>query len=287
MIDLFPDDALRAANASLDEKIKQSMEIIDEALSGAHGNVTHLFGMYSSGNDSACSTHLLSRHPKFSGAVMIDTTIAIPEAQEHGRKVARDFQWRLKEYRAPVSYREIVKKYGFPGPGAHGVTYARLKERCVRQLVREHKDKWKDRIGLVTGVRLSESKRRMGHVERIQREGAKLWIAPIINWNDDDKIAYMARHSIPRNPVTELVCISGECLCGCFAEQKEERFEINLHFPETGKMLDELEDMARAAGVHCKWGTRPPGGRKAASAGGMLCADCNQRSIFDVIGEAA
>ena len=285
--EMFPAEVAEMRQRSLDEKIAQSLAIIDEALSGAHGNVTHLFGMYSSGNDSACSTHLASRHPAFTRAVMIDTTIAIPEAQEHGRKVARDFQWQLKEYRPPVSYDEIVEKYGFPGPGAHGVTYARLKERCVRQLVREHKAKWKDRIGLVTGVRLSESSRRMGHVEPIQRVGGQLWIAPIIHWSDDDKIEYMARYGLPRNPVTELLCISGECLCGSFAEQKEERFEIGLHFPHVGKRLDELEAMAREAGVHCKWGTRPPGGRKKPSAGGMLCADCNQRTIFELMENAA
>lgn len=282
-LEMFPEETKADRNRSLDEKIAEGMAIIDKAIGGAHGNVTHLFGLFSSGNDSACSTHLASQHPAFTRAVMIDTTIAIKEAQEHGRRVARDFQWRLKEYTPPVSYREIVLKHGFPGPGAHGITYARLKERCVRQLVRDHKHKWKDRIGLITGVRLSESSRRMGHIEPIQRVGGQLWIAPIINWNDDDKIAYMARHSIPRNPVTDLLCISGECLCGAFAEQKEERFEINLYFPETAKMLAELEEEARAAGVHCKWGTRPPGGRTKPTAGGMLCTGCNQRNIFEIL----
>lgn len=261
----------------LDRKIAQSMEIIDKALA-ENGNVTHLFGLYSSGNDSACSTHLASQHPTFTRAVMIDTTIAVKEAQEHGRKVAQDFQWRLKEYRAPVTYRDIVLKHGFPGPGGHLFMYTRLKERCVQFLVRDHKAKWKDRIGLVTGVRLSESVRRMGHVEPIHRKGGQLWIAPILHWDDDDKLAYMARYNIPRNPVTDKICMSGECLCGAFA-RKEELIEIDMHFPDAAQMIRDLEAEAAGVGVHCKWGMRPPGKRKAATMGGMLCSSCNQRNL--------
>ncbi|WP_414902488.1 phosphoadenosine phosphosulfate reductase family protein [Sphingomonas flavalba] len=263
--------------SDLDEKIAQSMAIIDQALS-ENGNVTHLFGLYSSGNDSACSTHLASQHPAFTRAAMIDTTIAIPEAQAHGRAVAELFQWRLIEYRAPVPYRDIVLKHGFAGPGGHRFMYIRLKERCVDRLVREHKTQWRDRIGLVTGVRLSESERRMGHVVPIRRDGCQLWIAPILNWTDDDKIEYMRRHHIPRSPVTDKLCMSGECLCGAFA-RKEELVEIDLHYPATAARIRALEAEAAAAGVHAKWGTRPPGKRIKPTLGGMLCSSCNQRNF--------
>ncbi len=264
--------------SALDTKIAQSMAIIDQALSGEHGYVRHLFGLFSSGNDSACPTHLASTHPAFSRAVMIDTTIGIKESQAHGRAVAEMFQWRLKEYRAPVSYREIILKHGFPGPGGHLFMYTRLKERCVQFLVRDHKEQWKDRIGLITGVRLSESERRMGHVVPVHRKGAQLWISPILHWDDNDKIEYMARYSLPRNPVTEKICMSGECLCGAFAK-KEELFDIENAFPEMGRTIRDLEAEARAAGVHAVWGTRPPGKRKKPTMGGMLCSDCNRKNV--------
>lgn len=268
----------------LDLKIAQSMEIIEDARH-AHGNMTHLFGLFSSGNDSACSTHLASTHPAFTSAVMIDTTIAIPEAQEHGRRVARAFGWNLKEYRAPVPYREIVLKHGFPGPGGHLFMYTRLKERCVQFLVRDHKQKWKDRIGLVTGVRLSESARRMGHIEPVTRKGAQVWMSPILHWNEDDKIEYMRRHSLPRNPVTDKMCMSGECLCGAFARTSE-LVELEHAYPAMHARIIALQAEAEAAGVHAKWGTRPPGGKRKQSQGGMLCSDCNQRSFFELL-EAA
>lgn len=269
----------------LDRKVAQSMQIIDDAIA-ASGRVPHLFGMYSGGNDSACSTHLASQHPAFTRAVRVDTTIGIRESREHALQVAQDFQWRLLEYTAPKSYREIILKHGFPGPAGHLFMYTQLKQRCVERLVREHKVGWFDRIGLITGVRLSESTRRMGHVTPVQRNGAQLWISPILHWDDDDKIEYMARYGIPRNPVTDKLCMSGECLCGAFAK-KEELVDIEEHYPEAAAVIHGLQREAEAAGVHCKWGTRPPSSKAKATAGGMMCSSCNQRNFFELLGIAA
>lgn len=257
------------------EKVQRSMEIIDEAL--ATHKVTHLFGLFSGGHDSLCATHVASRHPAFTGAAHINTTIGILQTRIFVRTTAQNYQWNLKEYRPPVNYRNIVLEHGFPGPGGHRFMYARLKERCIRQLVREHKEKRFDRIGLVTGVRLSESVRRMGHVKPIQREGAQLWISPIIDWTDEDKNAYMSYEGLPRNPVVDTICMSGECLCGAFAH-KEERFELKFYYPETEAYIAALEAECAAKGVHAKWGTRPSGGKKR-SKGGMLCASCNAKSM--------
>jgi 3'-phosphoadenosine 5'-phosphosulfate sulfotransferase (PAPS reductase)/FAD synthetase len=270
----------------LDSKIEQSLEIIDAAIR-EHGNCTHLFGLFSGGHDSVCSTHVAAQHPAFTRAATINTTIGIEETRQYARNVSQIYGWGLLEYLPPVSYRDIVLKHGFPGPGGHAVTYARLKERCIRQLVRDHKAKRFDRIGLITGVRLSESVRRMGHVEAIQREGAQLWIAPILHWSDDDKLEYMARHNIPRNPVVDTICMSGECLCGAFAK-KEELFDLEQHYPAVAAVIHELQREAEAAGVHAKWGTRPPGGKLRPTMGGKLCRSCNLRNLeFDFLAEAA
>lgn len=260
----------------LDAKIAQSMVIIDAAI--AEHSPSHIFGLFSGGNDSACSTHLIAQHQRFTRAFRVNTTIGIPESRVHALSVAEMFQWRLLEFTAPTTYRELVLKYGFPGPGAHSKMYIMLKERAVDRLIREHKQFWNDRIMLVTGVRLSESERRMGHVEEVVRDGCSLWVAPIAHWDDNDKIEYMSRYAIPRNPVTELLCMSGECICGAFAKH-EEMIEIEMHFPETAAEIHALEREAEAAGVHCKWGTRPPGSKGRATKGGMLCSSCNQRNF--------
>lgn len=264
------------AHTDLDTKIAQSMEIMDAAV--REHKPSHMFGLFSSGNDSHCSTHLASRHPAFTRAFMVDTTIGVEESREHARQIAMERQWQLLEYRPPVDYRTIVLKHGFPGPGAHRFMYSLLKERCVDRLVREHKTRHRDRIALITGVRLSESVRRMGHVEPIKRDGCQLWIAPILEWTDEDKNEYMRREGLRRNPVTERICMSGECLCGAFAK-KEELVDLDLNYPATAKMIRDLQVEAEAAGVHAKWGTRPPGKRKAATMGGMMCSDCNVKNL--------
>jgi 3'-phosphoadenosine 5'-phosphosulfate sulfotransferase (PAPS reductase)/FAD synthetase len=259
----------------VDDLVTQAHSIIDQALT-LHP-ASHLFGLFSGGHDSLCSSHVASLHPAFSGVAHIDTTIGIPATKQFVRDTSASFVWPLKEYRPPVSYRDIVLKHGFPGPGGHLFMYTRLKERCVQYLVRDHKTHWKDRIGMVTGVRLSESVRRMGNVEPIQRKGGQLWIAPILNWSDDDKIAYMSHFNLPRNPVVDDLCMSGECLCGAFAADGE-RVALRYHYPATEALIADLEAEAEEAGVHCKWGTRPPG-KRAATRGGMLCSSCNQRNF--------
>lgn len=263
-------------SSRLEHLITQSHGIIDEALR-LHP-ASHLFGLFSGGHDSLCSSHVASLHPAFSGVAHIDTTIGVERTRQFVRDTAASYKWDLKEYRPPVSYREIVMKHGFPGPGGHLFMYTRLKERCVQYLVRDHKTHWKDRIGLVTGVRLSESVRRMGNVEPIQRKGGQLWIAPILHWSDDDKIAYMSHFDLPRNPVVDNLCMSGECLCGAFAKEGE-LTALKYHYPETAALIRDLEADAAEAGVHAEWGTRPPGKKERATMGGMLCSDCNQRNF--------
>lgn len=269
--------------SGLSSKVAQALDIIDGAIR-EHPATTHLFALFSGGHDSLCSSHVAAQHPAFTAAATINTTIGIEETRQFTRRTSAKYGWKLKEYRPPVSYRDIVLKHGFPGPGGHAITYARLKERCIRALVRDHKTKRFDRIGLVTGVRLSESVRRMGHVHPVQRDGAQLWLAPILHWNDDDKAEYMALHNLPRNPVVDTICMSGECLCGAFAK-KEELFDLELNYPAAAALIHELQRDAEAAGVHAKWGTRPPGGKRKPSMGGRLCSDCNQRNIFDYLNE--
>ena len=117
----------------------------------------------------------------------------------------------------------------------------------------------------------------MGHVEPVQRMGGQLWIAPILHWNDDDKLEYMDVNKLTRNRVVDTICMSGECLCGAFAK-KEELFDLIEEFPDVAAEILALQSEAEAAGVHAKWGTRPPGTKRKATKGGMLCSTCNTKN---------
>jgi 3'-phosphoadenosine 5'-phosphosulfate sulfotransferase (PAPS reductase)/FAD synthetase len=171
--------------------------------------------------------------------------------------------WPLLEYKAdeclptPQIYEDIICEHGMPGPQQHQKMYARLKERPIRQLIREHKKNPHDRIMLITGVRSLESDRRMGHVKEIQVDGIRLWVAPIMHWGHDDIHRHIEANELPRNPVKLNLCISGECLCGCFAHEGE-RAEIAHFYPEADAELTRLEQKAAACGVWSKWGKKPP-----------------------------
>lgn len=265
-----------AKRAEVQSKIDEANAILQEAID-LH-NPTHVFGLFSGGHDSLCATHLASKHPKFSGAVHINTTIGIEETRQFVRDTCRDHQWKLKEYFPPVSYRDIVLKHGLPGPGAHSFMYIRLKERCIRQLVKEHKVGKRNRIILVTGVRLQESERRMGHVVPIRREATKIWIAPILNWSSDDKLNYIDREGLKKNPVVEALCMSGECLCGAFAHPGEIA-EIEAVSPATADVIHQLEAECAANGKHAKWGAAPirPKKIKVSKKVLALCHSCEAK----------
>jgi 3'-phosphoadenosine 5'-phosphosulfate sulfotransferase (PAPS reductase)/FAD synthetase len=207
----------------------------------------------------------------------INTGIGIPETREFVRETCDREGWFLKEFAAPVPYEEIVVEHGFPGPASHGLMYARLKERALRQLVRESKREFGDRVMLVTGVRSEESLRRMRHVDRIQRDGAQVWTAAIWNWSKLDCGKEIARRGLKRNEVVDKIHMSGECLCGAFAKPGEIK-ELEDWFPEVADRLHALELRVEAAGhPACRWGLRPPRVNRHQlnlMAPGPLCVGC-------------
>jgi 3'-phosphoadenosine 5'-phosphosulfate sulfotransferase (PAPS reductase)/FAD synthetase len=246
-----------------------------------------VFALFSGGHDSLCSTHVAASHPEFSGVVHINTGIGIEATRQFVRDTCAHFRWPLLElhpppYRVPgpkrkpgidyeglPAYDAIVLHHGFPGPAGHGLMYTRLKERCLRRLVREHKRHRRDNVLLVGGMRLAESRRRMGTAEVMSREGCRAWCAPIINWTDEEKRWYMSANELPRNPVVNRLCMSGECLCGAFARPGE-IVEVERVCPEAGRRIHALEARCRERGVPAVWGTRPPASEARAKDTGSL-----------------
>jgi 3'-phosphoadenosine 5'-phosphosulfate sulfotransferase (PAPS reductase)/FAD synthetase len=242
------------------ELLEESFAVLSEAYDTHKPRAS--FALFSGGHDSLTATAVAFEWAERAGvelkAAHINTGTGVPQTSEFVREVCRDQGWELLEFSPPVPYEEIVMEYGFPGPAQHGLMYQRLKERCLRQLVRQHKQEMKDRIMLVTGVRSEESVRRMRHVERIQREGAQVWAADIWNWTKRDCNRELERRGLPRNPVVDLIHMSGECLCGAFARPGELK-ELEMWFPEVAERIKALQIKVEAAGLRgCVWGQRPP-----------------------------
>jgi 3'-phosphoadenosine 5'-phosphosulfate sulfotransferase (PAPS reductase)/FAD synthetase len=233
---------------------------IEAALEGE--NPVEMFGLFSGGHDSLCSTHLAAQHPRFTGVIHINTGIGIEETREFVREVCAERSWKLFELHSDVVYEDLVlNRGGFPGgPKAHNSMYWFLKEKPLRAFVQSRKQERRDRIGLVTGIRRQESERRMAAdmAKPVYRTGAYLWLNPILNWSVQDKARYMARHGLPRNEVSDLLHRSGECLCGALA-RREELKDIVAWYPEVGQRILDLEQRCKEAGLSDRfWASRRP-----------------------------
>jgi 3'-phosphoadenosine 5'-phosphosulfate sulfotransferase (PAPS reductase)/FAD synthetase len=272
----------------------EARQVLDTVI--AEQSPSHVFGLFSGGHDSLCATHLVSSHARFTAAVHINTGIGIERTRQFVRDTCRQQGWPLLEYHPPrppfkdqhgglwgregqTAYEALVERWGFPGPQGHTLIYNRLKERCLAQLVRDHR-RGRDKVILVTGVRKQESKRRMGHIVACQVDGRRVWCAPLVDWDAHDKQDYLDRHQLPRNPVAEALCMSGECLCGAFARPGELAL-VEQVCPATAAYIRSLEIQVASAGqALCRWGQKPPAQRKQRSSGGRalpLCHSCEAR----------
>ena len=237
------------------------LDLLEAAI--ARHNPTHIFSLFSGGHDSLCATHLVSRHPQFTGAVHINTGIGIEFTREFVRSTCKNHGWPLKEYRAKEDcgqdFEAMVLANGFPGPPQHRIMYTKLKERCLRLLVKDHKVGRHNRIILISGARTEESVRRMGTVNPCVREQTKIWVTINHDWTKTDVEDYIISNGLKRNLIVEALCMSGECLCGAFA-----------HFGELQKLADlpeareaymrivDLQKRVRAEGFPWDWEQRPP-----------------------------
>lgn len=221
-------------------------------------NPSHIFGLFSGGTDSLTACHVASQHPKFSGCAHINTGIGVPQTRDFVYETCKEQGWPLLEYTAKdqgQDYEELVMERGFPGPWMHRKMYARLKERALRQLVRDHKQFYRDKIMLISGCRSDESRRRMGTVTPIDQQGAMLWVAVIHSWSKPKCVEYLENQGIRTNPVSKLIGKSGECLCGAFAKRGE-LDELHEHFPEVAERIMDLEEKVRAK---FPWSWEDPG----------------------------
>lgn len=175
--------------------------------------------------------------------------------------------------------------HGFPGPGAHGRAYNRLKERQIMALLRESKagHSRRSRVLFLSGIRRAESRRRSRR-EAINRLAGKsaVFAAPLIDWTGGDMLRYRREHQIPESAASALLHRSGECQCGAFANAEEERAMLKALYPGFFAGIEQLEREAHEAGVRwCRWGGYDVDGNRAGEASrekpGLLCESCEAR----------
>lgn len=287
---------------SIEQKVEIAVQRLDAVVKLY--NPVEVFGLYSGGHDSFSACVIASLHPKFSGAIHINTGIGIEFTREHVRKTSLERGWKLREYHAmdnmnkhglpdPMDYDKLVIGFGFPGPSGHGVMYTRLKERQLRRLERDCGCCGRKRIRVlyVSGQRSQESTRRMGHMSdnpNFSTEPRRVWCSPIHDWSKQDTSDLIAHVKAERNLVVDLIHKSGECLCGAFAK-KGELAELAL-WPQTRPAYERivtLQKKVRANGFPWGWEDRPPQEFLEEKAGQIfipemkqhLCWKCNQANL--------
>lgn len=240
---------------------KSPSEIIAEAME--HGPVAIRVG-FSGGRDSLAVTHWMMQNVPGCEPFHCNTGIGIEATRQFVRDTCKAMGWPLHEIRAKEDcgqdYDAIVRSHGFPGPDSHSMMYARLKERPIRELVRRAKTKRGDRVLLATGIRHDESVRRMRYAgQEVTRVGSQLWVSPIYWWSATERDAYIRQHGLPINPISQILGMSGECLCGAYAHRGEKSL-VRIVDPVTAARIDALEQDVSAAGFNWDWEGRPPKG---------------------------
>jgi 3'-phosphoadenosine 5'-phosphosulfate sulfotransferase (PAPS reductase)/FAD synthetase len=255
---------------------------------------THLGGrklvascvLFSGGNDSTTLAHMF--RDTATHAIHANTTIGIEQTRQFVRDTCASWGLPLIEKRAPVSYRDLVLERGFPGPAMHWKMYSRLKERAL-DLARHDLGVANSRTKaavFIAGRRRAESERRQD-VPLYESDGSVIWVSPLAMWTKLDLNTYREMHpDVPRNEVSDLLHMSGECLCGAFAKPSE-LDAIGEWFPEVRAEIEELQRDVSAAGhapPFCRWGH----GEGAPSPSGRLCSSCAVPGQLDLLdGDAA
>ena len=269
--------------------MKTPKQIITEAISQYKPVKVAL--LFSGGHDSLVSTHVSVSILNELGVDFTvyhgDTTIGIPQTQDYVREVCRLFNWKLAIRRPPRRvdwYDELVKRFGFPGPTrqSHQICYRRLKERALNHFV-THECKTspyaRENVLLISGIRKQESRIRMGYIHETSKDGSKVWSNPIFYWTEKMCERYMAKYNLPRNPVKDAICISGECLCGAFAG-KEELSEIKAMYPDVAKRIEDLHQLAKENGHPWPWSSGPTEWYKNNPPGQLkmfMCVGCEEK----------
>jgi 3'-phosphoadenosine 5'-phosphosulfate sulfotransferase (PAPS reductase)/FAD synthetase len=268
--------------------IAESYGILDRAIEEhvpmGKRTVAGIVVLFSGGNDSTVLAHLFK--DVATHAAHANTTIGIEQTREFVRNTCEEWGLPLLERTSKSerdSYRNLVLDQGFPGPGHHFKMYQRLKERALEQVQRELVlDPYKQRVVFLAGRRRAESQRRANVVEA-ERNRSKVWVSPLVNWTKLDLNTYrLMQGDVPVNEVSDLIHMSGECLCGSFASAGE-RDEVSHWFPEVFEEIAALEaeiadrDDIPAHRRTWGWGADPAVIAATRTKAGALCSSCDER----------
>lgn len=241
------------------QKERRAMKYVAKAIQ--QYSPDEIFVGFSGGGDSMLCLNLIKKYIPNVKAFHANTGIGIEKTRQFCRDYCKDNGIELVEIRAKEDcgqdYDDFVMEHGFPGAGMHYRMYQRLKERPIAKLHRDYKKKRGNKIMMLTGIRYFESTVRAGYKNSIiDVAGGVVWVNPVYWFTNQEKYDYLKDHNIPTNPVSDVIGMSGECLCGAFASE-DERELIRMVEPAAMDRIEKLEKEAWDRGHTWKWHQSP------------------------------
>ena len=243
------------------------------------GNDTVHVAMVSGGMDSTVAAAVaVEVAPKVDFLAYLDTGTGLDENKKYIEELADALGVQLWTLRTHEDYGKKVREHGFPGPSRHGMMYISLKERQIQKLgiITGNKD-----LVLWTGVRSSESQRRMANVEGVQEARNWTWVAPIHDWTKEDCREFLDEQDLPRNELWNTLGRSGDCFCGCFGSPEEKLDLEAAGCADHADWIRNLEDDVETGDEkeNWAWGAFSEHERRAARVEGdesqmTLCSSC-------------
>lgn len=261
--------------------IEQSREILERAI--AEIQPYAIVAMISGGKDSLCAYLVAKELATPITHIMHGVTgTGIAETTDFVRQFADSEKPAYIEANAGNGYVDYVQRKGFFGKGvqAHSYAYHTLKrEHFGKALSRHIRQRQRGRrILLLNGARVQESANRARNLRNpIRIDGNNVWVNVCHSWSKEQRDSYLEDRGAPCNPVTQVLCRSGECLCGT-SQSQATREEASFYFPKWGQWLDELEKPVKAR-FGWGWGENQPSWVQQEKAGQMrlyqpMCVDC-------------
>ena len=289
----FPDD-VDAAAAQAGREVLQTAPPTDR-----------VYALVSGGHDSLTAMHVVHQSSlRLDGIIHIRTGIGVPETREFVQARADEIGLEYHEVgtkhngpgyhsehrRVHEEYVELIKQYGFPGPGAHKWMYVNLKEKPLQRFL----SGFDEDVLLVSGVSKHESDNRM---ENVEDDGIQTYlgcptISPLVEFTGMDVRDYRRGLDLPMNPVVEKLEMSAECLCGAFSDRGELEM-LKLFYPDAYHHIKCLEATVSAAAAledgpdeeYKRWGHNRLQEREQTvlddSDQMLLCRDCEWQGECD------
>ncbi len=173
-----------------------------------------IYGMFSGGRDSLVALHLThSIYPEKTKALFINTGIATPGLLDYVKEVTKELGIELTIIGPKYDYFELVNRIGFPT-----ITHRWCKHYLKLQPLQEFlKDKNKEEIVLVTGVRKDESwmKSRAEKLYLHPKFGVYTY-APVYDFTEQDVEEYIKANGLKKNPLYDIYGKAYDCWCSAY-----------------------------------------------------------------------